>query len=322
MIVVRSIDEIPAGIPSPVATIGNFDGVHLGHREIFRRVRSAAADLNGTSVVITFEPHPLTVVPSTRQISLITTATEKEALIEAAGIDCLVIIPFTREFARRSAREFVDEVLVGRIGVSRIIIGYDYAFGRNREGGTALLTELGRELGFEVEVLTPIGENGHVFSSSEIRRMVREGEVNSVVPLLGRHFSLGGRVVHGHHRGKVLGFPTANVVSDHELIPADGVYAVKVRVDAALFDGACNIGTKPTFGEEARTIEVFLFDYDGVLYDRDLRIFFIERLRGETAYPDAEALRCAIASDVVRCREILGAAVLRDGILNRDRGLA
>ena len=318
MIVVRSIIEIPAGLPAPVATIGNFDGVHRGHREIFRRVRAAAADLNGTSVVITFEPHPLTVVPSTRQISLITTAMEKEALIEAAGIDCLVIIPFTREFARRSARAFVDEMLARRIGVRRIIIGYDYAFGRNREGGTELLTALGREFGFEVEVLPPIGDSGHVFSSSEIRRMVREGEVNRVVPLLGRHFSLGGRVVHGHSRGKVLGFPTANVVSDHELIPADGVYAVKTLVASTVFDGACNIGTKPTFGEESRTIEVFLFDFDDDLYGHELRIFFIERLRGEAAYPDAEALRGAIASDVLRCREILSAIMLHDGIHDRE----
>jgi riboflavin kinase/FMN adenylyltransferase len=318
MIVVRSIDDIPAGLPLTVATIGNFDGVHLGHQEIFRRVMATAAALNGTSVVITFEPHPLTVVPSTRQISLITTTTEKEALIAAAGIDCLVIIPFTREFARRSAREFVVEVLVERLEVRTIIIGYDYAFGRNREGGTDLLSELGREYGFAVEVLPPIGDSGHIFSSSEIRRMVREGEVNRVVPLLGRHFSLGGRVVHGHGRGKVLGFPTANVVSDHELIPADGVYAVKVLIAATLFDGACNIGTKPTFGEEARTIEVFLFNFDDVLYGRELRIFFIERLRGETAYPDSEALRCAIASDVNRCREILSTTTLRDGIRDRE----
>lgn len=320
MIVVRSIDEIPLGLQSPVATIGNFDGVHQGHREIFRRVRAAAADRHGISVVISFEPHPLTVISSTRQINLITTTAEKEALIEAAGIDCLVIIPFTREFARRTAREFVAELLVERIGVRKIIIGYDYAFGRNREGGTELLTELGREFGFEVEVLPPIGDSGHVFSSSEIRRMVREGEVDRIVPLLGRHFSLGGQVVHGHHRGKVLGFPTANVVSDHELIPADGVYAVKVLASATLFDGACNIGTKPTFGGEARSIEVFLFDVDCDLYGRELRIFFIERLRGETAYPDADALQRAIASDVVRCREILGATMLRNEIF--DTGVA
>jgi riboflavin kinase/FMN adenylyltransferase len=312
MIIVRSIEEFPAGLPSPVVTIGNFDGVHRGHREIFRRVREAAATRGGTSVVITFEPHPLTVVPSSRRISLITTTAEKEALIGAAGIDCLLVIPFTPEFARQSAREFVTELLVGRIGVKQLVIGYDYAFGRNREGGIDLLAELGREFGFELVVLHPIGDKGHVFSSSEIRRMVREGDVDRVVPLLGRHFSLGGRVVHGQHRGASLGFPTANVATDHDLLPADGVYAVKVLVAAIPYDGACNIGTKPTFGEGSRAIEVFLFDFQGDLYDRELRIFFIERLRGEVTYPDAEALRRAIAADVARCREILGATTLRD----------
>jgi len=318
MIIVRAIGEFPAGLPSPVVTIGNFDGVHRGHREIFRRVREAADMRHGASVVITFEPHPLMVIPSHRKISLITTTAEKEALIGATGIDYLLVIPFTPEFARQTAREFVAELLVGRIGMKQLVIGYDYAFGRNREGGIDLLADLGREYGFEVVVLGPIGDKGHVFSSSEIRRMVREGEVGRVVPLLGRHFSLGGRVVRGHNRGRVLGFPTAHVVSDHELIPADGVYAVKVRVADEIFDGACNIGTKPTFGEEARTIEVFLFDFDGDLYGRELRIFFIERLRGEEAYPDAEALRRAIAADVARCREILGAAVIRNGLLGTE----
>lgn len=313
MTVVRSIEEIPVGLPSPVATIGNFDGVHEGHREIFRKVREAAAARHGTSVVVTFEPHPLTVVDSGRQISLITTAAEKEELIAAAGIDFLLVIPFTREFASRSAREFVAGVLVMRMGVVHLIIGYDYAFGRNREGGIDLLADLGREFGFTVAVLPPIGDRGHVFSSSEIRRMVRDGEMKKVVPLLGRHFSLGGRVVHGDHRGALLGFPTANVATDHELLPADGVYAVKVLVAGTFYDGACNIGTKPTFGGTDRSVEVFLFDFTGDLYGRELRIFFIERLRNEQTYPDAETLRSAIAADVARCRAILGAATLRDG---------
>ena len=313
MIVVRSIEEFPPGLPSPVVTIGNFDGVHRGHREIFRRVRELAASREGTSVVITFEPHPLTVVTSARHISLITTAAEKEALIGSAGIDCLLAIPFTPEFARISAQEFVAGVLVSRIGVKQLIIGYDYAFGRNREGGTALLGRLGREYGFEVEVLSPIGEAGHIFSSSEIRRLVRNGEVSRVVPLLGRYFSLEGRVVHGRHRGKSLGFPTANVVTDHDLIPADGVYAVKVDLGGVIYGGAGNIGTNPTFGGGERGIEIFLFEYDGDLYGRKLRIFFIEQLRAEVAFPDADALRHAISADVARCREIVKGVTITDG---------
>ncbi len=318
MFVIRSIEEIPAGLPSPVATIGNFDGVLRGHREIFSRVRNTAVEVGGVSVVITFEPHPLTVVPSQKEIHLITTASEKEALIAAEGIDYLIVIPFTLEFSRLPPRDFVTDVLVRRLGLKRLIIGYDYAFGRNREGGLELLAQLGVESGYEVEVLPPIGLGEHIFSSSEIRRLVRQGEVNQVVPLLGRHFSLGGSVVHGHGRGKGLGFPTANVVTDHELFPTDGVYAVKVRINATLYDGACNIGKKPTFGGEGRTIEVYLFDFNGDLYGQQLRLFFIERLRGEETYPDPAALQTAIDRDVFRCRQILGATFLQEQLFDGE----
>lgn len=300
-------------MPAPVVTIGNFDGVHRGHREIFRRVREAATHAGGVSVVITFEPHPLTVVPSTKQIHLITTATEKEELVEAAGIEYLLVIPFTQEFSRITAQEFVCRVLVEQVGIKHLIIGYDYAFGRNREGGITLLAELGREFGFSVEVLPPIGEADHVFSSSEIRRLVGEGDVARVAPLLGRHFSIGGTVVHGRNRGKELGFPTANLVSDHELIPRDGVYAVKILLDGDWYDGVCNIGTAPTFGDGQRTIEAFLFGFDGDLYNRELRIYFIERLRGEVAFPDFDTLRHAISADVARAREILSLTTVQDG---------
>jgi riboflavin kinase / FMN adenylyltransferase len=318
MLVIRSMEEIPAGLPAIAATIGNFDGVHRGHREIFKRVRNAAADIHGASMVVTFEPHPLKVVPSRKKINLITTAAEKEALIGAAGIDYLLVIPFTPEFSQRSPREFVSGFLVERVGLKRLVIGYDYAFGRNREGGIDLLAELGREFGFTLEVLPPIGVGEHPFSSSEIRRLVWDGAVHRVVPLLGRHFSLGGTVVHGHGRGKGMGFPTANVATDHELIPSDGVYAVKVRVGAGFHDGACNIGTKPTFGGEGRTIEVYLFDFDGNLYDQHLRIFFMERLRGEERYPDPSALQRAIDGDVARCRQILGNTPLHEELLEGD----
>ena len=318
MVVIRSIEAIPAGLPYPVVTIGNFDGVHRGHREIFRRVREAAAACGGVSVVITFEPHPLTVVSSRHKVHLINTAAEKEVLIGATGIEYLLVIPFTPEFSRLPARDFVSEVLVERLGMRRLIIGYDYAFGRNREGNIDLLAELGTSLGFALEVLSPIGSGGHIFSSSEVRRLVGAGAVHRIVPLLGRHFSLGGTVVSGHGRGKGLGFPTANVVTDHELIPADGVYAVKVRLDGRLCDGACNIGTKPTFGDGERTIEVYLFDFDGDLYGQALRIFFIERLRGEETHPDADSLRLTIERDVAACRRILGETTLHDEILDRE----
>ncbi|HLO26313.1 MAG TPA: bifunctional riboflavin kinase/FAD synthetase [Geobacteraceae bacterium] len=305
MIVYRKLDEIESKLPNAVVTIGNFDGVHLGHREIFRRVRKTAEDLGGASVVISFIPHPLKLLPSRKKLQLITTYAEKESLIAGSGIDYLVIIPFTVEFASITASEFVRKVLVGQVGMKKLIIGYDYAFGRNREGNVGLLRQLGADLGFDVEVLAPIGDGETVYSSTRIREMIHHGEVGGVVSLLGRHFSLDGKVVHGHHRGKGLGFPTANLETGNELIPKSGVYAVKADVEGTVYDGACNIGSNPTFGDEYTSIEVFLFDFQGDLYGHDLRLFFVERIRGERRFPSVEALQEAIRSDVAKCREML-----------------
>ncbi|MFZ3208918.1 MAG: bifunctional riboflavin kinase/FAD synthetase [Geobacteraceae bacterium] len=305
MIIIRDLNEITGKLPGAVVTIGNFDGVHLGHREIFRRVRRTAQETGGVSVVVTFEPHPLKVLPSGKKLRLINTYAEKELLIEASGIDYLVAIPFNKDFAAISAEQFIRDILVVRIGARRVIIGYDYAFGRNREGNVDLLRRIGAEMGFVVEVMEPIGIDGAIYSSSAIRRMIEAGNVREVVALLGRHFSIGGTVVHGHHRGKGLGFPTANLETDKELIPGFGVYAVKVRIDEQIYDGACNIGDNPTFGDDKRVIEVFIFDFTGEIYGREVRLYFMERLRGEEKFPDAALLQQAIAADVARCREIL-----------------
>jgi riboflavin kinase/FMN adenylyltransferase len=305
MRVFRELEDIREPLPHAVVTIGNFDGVHLGHREIFRRVRSAAAELHGTSVVVTFLPHPLKVLAPERSPLLINTYAEKETLIGASAIDCLVTVPFTHEFAALSAADFVRRVLVERIGVQRLIIGHDYAFGRGREGNAELLGRLGEQYGFALEVLEPIGIDGTVFSSSAIRRMIAEGQVAGVVPLLGRHFSLGGTVVHGQERGKVLGFPTANIATDKELIPREGVYAVKVKIDEQVYDGACNIGTNPTFAGTSLSVEAFLFDFAGDLYGRDLRLYFVDRLRDERKFSGPDELQQAIVADVARCRDIL-----------------
>jgi riboflavin kinase/FMN adenylyltransferase len=286
-------------------TIGNFDGVHLGHREIFRRVRTAAAVLNGISVVITFNPHPLKLLPSRKSLKLITTYEEKETLIAASGLDCLIVIPFTEKFAAITADEFVRSVLLESVGMKKLIIGYDYAFGRNREGNVTLLRRLGKDLGFELDVLEPIGMGDMVYSSTGIREMIGEGRVGEAVSLLGRHYSLKGTVVHGHHRGVELGFPTANLKTGNELIPKNGVYAVKVDFDGKVFDGACNIGFNPTFGDNGTSIEVFIFDFKGEIYGRELSIYFIERIRDERKFQDAAALQDAIGHDVTRCRVIL-----------------
>ena len=310
MVIFKSISEIREKLRHPAVTIGNFDGVHLGHREIFRIVRERARAAGGVSVVVTFVPHPLQVVSPGIGVKLITSPREKESLIEASGIDFLLEIPFDAAFASISARDFVEKILVERLGMEHLVIGYDYAFGRGREGNVTLLRDLGERLGFRVELLQPITNGDTVYSSTKVRDMVGEGDVKGVVSILGRHYALTGTVVHGQKRGRSLGFPTANLDTDRSLFPAAGVYAVKARVGDSLYDGACNIGTNPTFENDQLSLEVFLFDFEADLYGREISLFFIDRLRGEQRFPNPEALKDAIASDVARCRAILKDAAI------------
>ena len=310
MLVYRSIDEIVAPLHNPVVTIGNFDGVHLGHREIFRKLKLAAKEIGGVSVVITFDPHPLKVVPSSRSVILINTIEEKINLIEASGVDYLIIISFDSAFSALTAVEFTERILVGRIGLKRLIIGYDYAFGKGREGDVSLLRRLGNKFSFEVEELAPISDGSINYSSTLIRKMIREGAVAAATHFLGRNYSIAGRVVHGADRGKTLGFPTANISTDKELIPADGVYAVKVKIDDSLYDAACNIGFNPTFATETKSIEVFIFDLNADLYGKEIRIYFFDRLRDEKRFGSVDELVAAIAADVDSCRKILASSQL------------
>ena len=305
MIIYRTLEEIRGRIGNAAVTIGNFDGVHLGHREIFRSVVDLSGCLGGTSVVITFFPHPLKVLAPERDFRLITTYEEKERLIAESGVDVLVTIPFSRSLASLPAEDFVRDILVGRIGMKGIIVGYDYAFGRNREGDASLLRTLGAELGFSVDVLEQIGNEDEGFSSSMVRKMIAEGDVRGVVEFLGRSFSVGGKVVHGYHRGRVIGFPTANVRVEEELLPGPGVYAVKVEGEGTVWDGACNIGDNPTFHGAMVTVEVHLLDFGGDLYGKRLRLYFIDRVRDETAFSGIHALQEAIRRDVSICRDLL-----------------
>jgi len=305
MIIFKSISEIKEKLRHPAVTIGNFDGVHLGHREIFRRVRELAHRAGGVSVVVTFAPHPLQVLAPETGVKLITSPREKAALIEASGIDYLLEIPFDAAFAAIAAREFVERILVGALGMEHLVIGYDYAFGRGREGNVTLLRELGDRFGYSVELLPAVANGATVYSSTAVRTLVSKGDVKDVVDILGRHYFITGTVVHGQHRGRSLGFPTANLATEDDLLPAAGVYAVKVKLGDGVFDGACNIGTNPTFQNERVSLEVFLFDFDGDLYGREVSVFFMDRLRGERRFPSLDALKEAIAADVARCKSIL-----------------
>jgi riboflavin kinase/FMN adenylyltransferase len=305
MKLVRDFQELTAPLHNAVLTIGNFDGVHLGHREIFQRVIRTARQCDGTSVVLTFVPHPLKLLAPERAPKLLNTDAEKARLIEASGVDVLICAPFTKALAAMSAGDFVETILVKTIGVKHVIVGYDYTFGQGRGGNVDLLRRKGEQFGFVVEVLDPIAEHNVVYSSSLVRKMICAGDVAGVVRYLGRQFTLEGVVCHGAQRGKQLGFPTANLVTEKEIIPIPGVYAVKVKWGEQLFDGVLNIGWNPTFGNQEVTVEVHLLDFDGDLYGESLRIYFFERLRNEKRFSSVEELIRAIQADIVSARQIL-----------------
>jgi riboflavin kinase/FMN adenylyltransferase len=296
----ESLNEPPCGT---VLTIGNFDGVHLGHREIFRRVVDKARERNGTSAVVTFEPHPLHLLAPDKAPLRLNTPEEKVRLLAASCIDLLVVLNFDRQLAEMSAESFVSEILVGSLGVKHLIVGYDYAFGRNRQGNTRFLKEQANKHGFTLEVLAPIRAEQQAHSSTAIRQLLQEGRVSDVIGILGRNFTLDGEVVHGEGRGRKLGFPTANLVTRKEILPRDGVYAVKVKWQENYYDGVINIGRRPTFAESAPTLEIHLLDFQDNLYGERLRIYFVGRLRDEQKFPSVEALQEAVVKDIERARE-------------------
>jgi len=308
MKIIRRLAQLTPPPGGTVVTIGNFDGVHLGHREIFRRVVAAARQRQALATVITFEPHPLRLLAPPLAPPRINTPVEKVRLIRASCIDLLLVLPFTRRFAALSATEFVDSILVDKLAIRHLVIGYDYAFGRNREGDAAFLAAAARRHGFTLEVLEPLKTGEEVYSSTRIRQTLQQGDVAGVVGVLGRHFTLDGRVVSGAGRGRQLGFPTANLATAKELLPQDGVYAVRVRYGRKIFDAVVNLGSRPTFAGNQRTLEIHLLDFSGNLYGARLRLYFIERLRAERHFTSVEGLQSAVRDDIVRARAVLAAS--------------
>ncbi|MDT8420987.1 MAG: bifunctional riboflavin kinase/FAD synthetase [Desulfuromonadales bacterium] len=305
MVIIDTTEELRRLEGPSVVTLGNFDGVHLGHRALFRRTVQRAREFRARSVVYTFEPHPLKILAPDRAPNLLNTPEEKERLIAASHLDMLIRTPFTRELASWSAGDFVREVLVGCLRVKYLVVGYDYAFGRGREGDSDFLRAQGEKYGFGVDVLQPIGVDGQPYSSTRIRDMIAAGAVRDVVALLGRNYTFEGRVIPGEQRGRDLGFPTANLLTDKEQLPAAGVYAVKVRHREQEYAGVVNIGDRPTFGDGEITIEVHLLDFTGNLYNEVLRLYFVERLRDEQCFASVEELQDAINRDVLRSRQLL-----------------
>lgn len=294
--------------PSSVVTIGTFDGVHRGHLAIMRYLIERARGRGGTSTVVSFDPHPREVLRG-EPIPLLTTLDERAAILDDIGIDRFVVLPFTRSFSQMPARTFVEDVLVDRVGLQEVAIGYDHQFGRDREGNADLLMELGKKRGFTVDIIPAQVVNADVVSSSEIRRTLGRGEVRRAAEMLSRRYSFTAQVVEGDRRGRTIGFPTANLslTEPRKIVPADGVYAVRVRVGTAgeEMGGMMNIGLRPTVDGKTRTLEVHLLNFDGNLYGENLQVEFVERLRDEKRFASLEDLTKQLHEDRSRCKAAL-----------------
>jgi riboflavin kinase/FMN adenylyltransferase len=307
MPLIRALEDLNRQYPRPVLTIGNFDGVHLGHQALFSLVKKRAADLDGTSMVMTFEPHPIRVLTKQNGPPLITLYDQKIDLIQQCGIDVVICLDFTPELASLEPEDFIRQILVEHIGVAEIVIGYDYTFGRKARGNREMLMELGEQHGFKVHTVGPLpGPDGTVTSSTRIRDLVQQGEVEKVPPLLGRYYRIAGRVVRGRDRGgKLLGFPTANLRLVDELIPKTGVYAVRVTHEGQVYSGVANIGYNPTFGDVGLSVEVHCFDFSKSIYDQDIRVDFIARVRDEKKFSGPEDLAQQIQKDCQLAKTVL-----------------
>lgn len=305
----RNLDEITQPFERAVITIGNFDGVHMGHQALFHAVLEKAEARSGKALAMTFEPHPLKLLKKDGSPPLITMLPQKIELIEKAGIDALIVVPFTKEFAGTPARSFVADILIKKLGVDTLVVGPDYSFGKGREGNVESLAKLSEELGFTLSVLPwieALAPDGERISSTRIRDLVQKGQVAEARKLLSRDYQVRGTVIHGHNRGgRLLGFPTANLAPEDELIPAFGVYAVTVEIGGALHRGVANVGRNPTFGDAGVSIEAHVLDFSADLYDRAIKVNFVARLRGEVKFSSVDELKEQIAKDIRRARKIL-----------------
>lgn len=299
---------LPPDVHDTVVTVGTFDGVHRGHQDVLDRLAQRASALGTRSVLVTFEPHPLEVVNPSAAPPLLTVGDEKLEVLAESGIDYVAIIPFTRALAGFDAERFVDEALVARYRVRHLLMGHDHGFGRNRAGDENVLRALGEARGFTVEVVEPVvGAHGQPVSSTAIRRAVAGGDLDRAREGLGRPYAVGGRVVRGEQRGRLLGFPTINVPlpSARKLLPPQGVYAVRVQTPRGPFGGMLNLGPRPTFGEAEATLETHLFDAQGDFYGMRVRLDFLRRLRDTRRFESPEALADQLARDERAARETL-----------------
>lgn len=297
-------------INNPVLTLGTFDGVHLGHQKLINFLNDSAERINGETVLFTFHPHPRIVLhPDDHNLELIQTIDKRIEKLDKAGVDHLILFPFTKEFSRLSATEFVRNILVNQLNVKILTIGYNHHFGRNREGNLSLLKELGPLYNFEIEEIPAQREGEISISSTKIRKAIAEGDILKANNYLGHAFSFSGKVGYGDKIGSTINFPTANVtdIDDTQLMPPNGVYAVRVLQDGSIFDGMMNIGNRPTITAiEENRVEVNIFNFEKDIYNKKLEIFVIDRVRDEQAFNSIEELKSQLEKDETNCKNILG----------------
>ncbi|HEX6212789.1 MAG TPA: bifunctional riboflavin kinase/FAD synthetase [Methylomirabilota bacterium] len=296
-------DSRPARWQHPVLALGNFDGLHRGHLKIIERVRRVAGERAATAVVMTFDPHPPRVVRPDKAPPLLMTMGQRLEALERAGVDGVAVVRFTRALSQWAPETFVRTVLVEWLRVSEVWVGANFLFGHDRAGNFSLLRSLGTTYGFRAEKIDPVRYKEFVVSSTRIRRLISEGRVDEAGALLGHPYAIDGMVVAGDGRGRPMGFPTANLQSDNELIPPHGVYATTVRLDGVIYPSITNVGVRPTFGDGgAPVVETHLLDGGRDLYGRSLRLGFVLRLRDERRFETAELLQAQIAADVQKAR--------------------
>jgi riboflavin kinase/FMN adenylyltransferase len=296
------------GASNAAVTTGTFDGVHIGHQKILKRLIEVAKKAEGESVLLTFYPHPRMVLQPDVELKMLNSQKEKINRLELAGIDHLIIHPFTKGFSRLSSIEFVRDILVDKIGTKKLVIGYDHHFGRNREGSFEHLVEYGPTYGFDVEEISALDVDHVNVSSTKIRNALIEGDLETASTYLSYDYEFSGKVVKGKQIGRSIGFPTANVdlESSHKLIPADGVYAVQVKIKNSLHYGMLNIGLRPTVSDEnTKSVEVNIFDFEEELYDSEITVIFKHRVRDEQRFSSVENLKTQLEKDKQACKRQL-----------------
>jgi riboflavin kinase / FMN adenylyltransferase len=302
---IRSLDGVNIG--NTWLTIGSFDGVHVGHQQLIHELNVSAKQAGGRSVVLTFHPHPSVILRGRSGAFYLTPPQEKAVLLDQLNVDIVITYPFTYELSQSTAREYIS-LLKRHLGFQQLWVGYDFALGKGREGDVPYLKVLGEEFNYTVHVVEPVEINGQIVSSSLVRKLIAEGEVAEASKLLGRHYRVGGEVVHGDGRGKKIGIPTANLETGNEkLIPGAGVYACLAQIKDKFWPAAVNVGTRPTFesSDQKSHVEAYILDFSAELYDQTIALEFVERLRGEVRFQSVEDLLKQIHVDIDQTQEII-----------------